>query len=167
MHSIEWPAEYLPGLTDNFVSNEIIVAGLTVAAVWEKLIDTRAWPTYYDNVSDIRFYDDGGPCLTGGSRFRFTTFGFPVEAEVVEFEPPAEGYPARIAWHGWVEGDEKQRLDVHHAWLIESLPQGRVRLLTQETQRGQPARDLSHARPNPMLNKHQDWIEGLALATRG
>ena len=27
-----------------------------------------------------------------------------------------------------------------HAWLLEDLPQGRVRILTQESQKGQPAK---------------------------
>jgi hypothetical protein len=65
-----------------------------------------------------------------------------------------------------VEGDAATRLDVHHAWLFEDLPGGRVRILTQETQNGQPARELAATRPNPMLNAHQEWIDGLAAAAR-
>lgn len=37
MNAINWPKEYLPGLTDNYVSNEVIVKGITVEAVWEYL----------------------------------------------------------------------------------------------------------------------------------
>lgn len=162
MNAIIWPEGYLPGTTDNFVSNEIIIAGLTAAEVWKYLSDTSAWPAYYSNASDIRFYNGPGPELFQHARFRFTTFGFSVEAEVTEFEPPVENKPARIAWHGWVEGDGDNRLDVHHAWLFEDLTGGRVRILTQETQIGKPARDLANTKPNPMLNAHQEWIEGLA-----
>jgi hypothetical protein len=103
MHAIIWPADYLPGMTENFASNEIIVAGLSVADVWPQLDDTRAWPGYYSNAVDIRFYDGKGPQLSAGARFCFTTFGFPVEAEVTEYVAPADGQPARMAWHGWVE----------------------------------------------------------------
>jgi hypothetical protein len=71
-----------------------------------------------------------------------------------------------VAWHGWVEGDAETRLDVHHAWLIEDLPGGRVRVLTQETQNGKPARDLAATTPNPMLNAHQEWIDGLVRTAR-
>lgn len=170
MHHIDWPEGYLPGTTDNTVSNEITVPNLSVAQVWPFLNDTTHWPAYYENVSDIRFRDadqgGGGPLLRAGARFRFTTFGFPVEAQVTEYVAPAPGQAARVAWHGWVEGDASGRLDVHHAWLFEDLPGGRVRILTQETQNGQPARDMAVARPNPMLNAHQDWIEGLARAAR-
>lgn len=162
MSDIVWPEQYLPGMTDNYVSNEITVAKLSAAEVWPYLNDTRAWPTYYENVSDVRFHDDTGPRLRLGARFRFTTFSFPVEAEVVEYEPPVAGRPARIAWHGWVEGDDDSRLDVHHAWLFEDLPGGRARILTQETQIGKPAVELARTLPNPMLNAHQAWIDGLA-----
>lgn len=33
MSDIIWPDQYLPGMTDNYVSNEIIVAGLSVSNV--------------------------------------------------------------------------------------------------------------------------------------
>ncbi|MGC5807548.1 SRPBCC domain-containing protein [Ralstonia pseudosolanacearum] len=162
MSEIVWPERFLPGTTDNYVSNETIVAGLRAADGWPWLNDTTAWPACYGNVSDIRFHDGSGPGLRHGARFRFTTFSFPVEAEVTEYEPPAGGKPARIAWHGWVEGDAQARLDVHHAWLFEDLPGGRVRILTQETQIGEPARGLARTLPNPMLNAHQAWVDGLA-----
>lgn len=164
--AIVWPTRFLPGNTDNYVSNEVIVKGLSAESVWPYLVDTRAWPTYYDNARDIEFSDGAGPRLVAGSRFRFTTFGFPVESEVMEFVPPQGARPGRVAWHGWVEGDADHRLDVYHAWLIQNLPGNRVRILTQESQAGKPARDLHGARPNPMLNKHQEWIEGLAQAAR-
>jgi len=162
MNAIVWPEAYLPGNTDNYVSNEIIVPGLSAAEVWPSLNNTLAWPVYYSNASEIRFHDETGPELSLRARFRFTTFGFPVEAEVTEYEPPTEDKPARVAWHGWVEGDAEGRLDVHHAWLFEDLPGGRVRILTQESQIGKPAQELAQTKPNPMLNAHQEWIDGLA-----
>lgn len=164
--AIVWPEGYLPGTADNFASNEIIVAGLTAKQIWDQLVDTRLWPTYYSNAKDIVFNDGTGPLLTDKARFRFTTFGFPVESEVTEFVPPADGKAARIAWHGWVEGDEKSRLDVLHAWLFEDLPGNRVRILTQETQNGVPAKELAETVPNPMINGHQEWITGLAKSAR-
>lgn len=167
MHHITWPQGYAPGSTDNFVSNEIIVPGLDTARVWPWLADATRWPGYYGNAADVGFDGAAGPVLAAGTRFRFTTFGFLVEAEVVEYVAPAPGRAARIAWHGWVEGNAQERLDVHHAWLVEDLPGGRVRILTQETQNGQPARELAATRPNPMLNAHQAWLDGLAGAALG
>ncbi|HIE5390887.1 TPA: SRPBCC domain-containing protein [Enterobacter cancerogenus] len=162
--AIIWPNDYLPGTTDNFASNEIIVAGIGVKEVWAQLNDTTLWPTYYSNAQDIRFLDGSGPELYANARFCFTTFGFPVEAQVTEHVPPVEGGAARIAWHGWVEGDANARLDVIHAWLFEDLPGNRVRILTQESQKGVPAQELARAVPNPMINGHQEWIVGLANA---
>jgi hypothetical protein len=165
MNEIFWPEGYVPGFTENFASNEVIVAGLSAADVWPFLSNAVVWPTYYDNCADIRFYDGKGPELEQNVRFYFSTFGFPVEAQVTEYVPPAQQQPGRVAWHGWA-GEGDQRLDVHHAWLVEDLPAGRVRVLTQETQKGKPAEDLARARPNPMINGHQDWLNGLIAAAR-
>ncbi len=166
-NSIIWPKEYLPGATDNYVSNEVIIPNLQAIKVWKYLANTIAWPQYYENASDISFYDGSGPVLSYGARFKFITFGFHVESEVVEYEEPSAGKAGRIAWHGWVEGDENNRLDVHHAWLIEDLDGGRVRVLTQETQIGKPAVELRNTLPNPMLNAHQAWLDGLINAAKG
>lgn len=165
MNSIQWPEGFLPGFTDNFVSNEIIVAGLSATEVWPLLAQPERWPTYYANSANIRFYNHEGPDLAYGVRFYFETFGFPVEAKCNEFVPPTASAPGRIAWHGWA-GEGEVRLDVHHAWLIEDLPGGRVRVLTQETQIGKPAEVLAKQKPNPMINGHQDWLDGLVEACR-
>lgn len=165
MNAIVWPEAYLPGTTDNFASNEVIVAGLSAAEVWPFLAIAPRWPEYYANSANIRFHDGKGPELAAGGRFYFETFGFPVEAEVTEYVPPAHGEAGRVAWHGWT-GEGDARLDVHHAWLIEDLEGGRVRILTQETQKGKPAAELAAARPNPMINGHQQWLDGLVDAAR-
>ncbi|EMW6689685.1 hypothetical protein L400_02618 [Enterobacter hormaechei] len=144
--AIIWPNDYLPGTTDNFASNEIIVAGLSAKEIWAQLNDTTLWPNYYSNAEDIRFHDGSGPELSANARFRFTTFGFPVEAQVTEYVPPVDGEAARIAW------------------LFEDLPGNRVRILTQESQKGVPAQELARTVPNPMINGHQEWIVGLANA---
>ncbi|WP_114239723.1 SRPBCC domain-containing protein [Dyella sp. C9] len=166
MHEIIWPEDYLPGTTDNFASNEVIVAGLDADQVWAHLDNTADWPVYYSNASDIRFHDGSGPRLSQGARFHFSTFGFPIEAEVTEYQPPAAGKPGRVAWHGWAEGDASKRLDVHHAWLVENLPGHRVRILTQESQIGAPAQELARTTPNPMINGHQAWLDGLVSYSR-
>ncbi|WP_158784973.1 SRPBCC domain-containing protein [Pantoea sp. BAV 3049] len=165
MNSIIWPEGYVPGYCDNFASNEMIVSGLTVKDLWPLLNTPALWPDYYHNSADIRFYDDKGPELEQDVRFYFTTFGFPVDAQVTEHVAPSDGEAARVAWHGWA-GEGDSRLDVHHAWLLEDLPGNRVRILTQETQNGKPAKDLAATRPNPMINGHQEWLDGLIAAAR-
>ncbi len=167
MSDIIWPAGYVPGFTDNYCSNEVIIAGLKAEDVWPLLNTPERWPGYYRNCADVSVHEGKGPELENGIRFFFKTFGFPVEAQVVEHVPPVRGQPARIAWHGWsgAEGAE-DRLDVHHAWLIEDLSGDRVRILTQETQNGAPARELAATTPNPMINGHQEWLDGLVAAAR-
>jgi hypothetical protein len=161
MSDILWSEKYLPGTTDNYVSNEVIVQGLTSTKVWPFLSDATLWPSYYNNATKIGFDGGAGPELSLGARFRFKTFGVDLEAEVTEYVAPAPGQPARIAWHAWIDGTEEEALDVLHAWLIEDLPGDRVRVLTQESQIGKPAVGLAEAKPNPMLNAHQDWLDGL------
>ncbi|KPM44943.1 hypothetical protein AK830_g1637 [Neonectria ditissima] len=51
--SIIWPAKYLPGTTDNYVSNEVIVKGITAEQVWPFLADITKWESYYTNVGQI------------------------------------------------------------------------------------------------------------------
>lgn len=167
MNAIIWPDGYVPGFTENFASNEVIVTGLTVEDVWPFLNTPKLWPSYYSNSADSVVHNGKGPELENNDLFFFRTFGFPVECKVVEHVPPAPGQPARIAWYGWVgEEGEEDRLDVHHAWLLEDLPQGRVRILTQETQKGKPAQRLADDPANPMINGHQLWLKGLVKAAR-
>jgi len=160
MNEINWPNGYVPGFCDNYASNEVIVANLTMADVWPLLNNASLWSSYYGNASNVRFHDGKGPQLERAMRFSFETFGVPVEAEVVEYAPPANGTPARLAWHAWA-GDGDGRVDVHHAWLLEDLSGGRVRVLTQETQNGKPAQEMARMKPNPAINAHQDWLDGL------
>lgn len=159
--AINWPAKYLPGTTDNFVSNELIVTGLTAEEVWPHLVDPTQWETYYDNASQVT-PPSPGPQLKKGDTFSFSTFGFPpLRSQCLESIPPTKTTPGRLGWSASQEGDEDSAMDVYHAWIVEDLSGGRVRILTQESQIGKPAVELKGQKPNPMLNKHQDWVEGL------
>ncbi len=68
---------------------------------------------------------------------------------------PLTAKPHGSPRHGWVEGDASSRLDVIHARLFEDLPGNRVRILTQESQKGVPAQELARTVPNPMINGHR------------
>lgn len=66
MNAINWPEGFVPGFTDNFVSNEMIISGLNVNDVWPLLSQPLLWPEYYKNSADVRFYDNKGPELEMG-----------------------------------------------------------------------------------------------------
>ena len=167
MQSIQFPTKFLPGTTDNFVSNEVIAKGLTVSEVWKYLVDTAQWEKYYDNATNIELTNQDDTVLHFGERFRFDTFGFPIDAQVMEYVAPSEDdQTARLSWHGWNDGDEDSSIDVYHAFLIEALPENRVRLLTQESQIGKSAAEMAVSKPNTMLNGHQDWLDGLVKAAK-
>lgn len=163
LNEIYWPEEYLPGTTDNFVSNEVIVKDLKAEDVCPYLTHATVWEKYYSNSSNARYKEEGKTELYPNAPFFFKTFGFPIDAEVVEFEAPKDGI-ARIAWHGWAEGDADHQLDVIHAWLLEELPGNRLRILTQESQIGKPAAEL--AGTNVMIDGHQSWLNGLVKAAQ-
>ncbi|KAJ5281845.1 hypothetical protein N7478_007217 [Penicillium angulare] len=166
MSSIIWPQRFLPGTTDNFVSNEIYIVGLKAEQVWPNLADITRWESYYDNVSQIT-PPASGSTLSKNDRFSFSTFGFPpLQSEVMESVAPTPTSPGRLAWRAWQDGNEETAIDVYHAWLIEDTEWGAVRILTQESQAGKPAAQLAVTKPNPMLLGHQNWVEGLARISR-
>lgn len=159
-----WPEKYLPGTTDNYVSNETIVKGLSATDIWPLLADITRWESYYHNCADIT-PPRSGPFLEQGDDFSFSTFGYPaLSSKVHESVPPAAGQPARLAWSAAQDGPAESAIDVYHAWIVEDLEGDRVRILTQESQIGQPAAQLAKSRPNAMLNGHQDWLDGLVRA---
>jgi len=165
--AIIWPKKYLPGTTDNFVTNEVIVAGLKAPQIWSLLNDITQWETYYDNCSQIT-PPASGPKLSEGDTFKFSTFGFPVlDCTVEESVTPATGKAGRLAWSAELDGDADSAVAVYHAWLVEDLEGGRVRILTQESQKGKPAAELAGVKPNKMLLGHQDWLDGLVSMAKG
>ena len=52
------------------------------------------------------------------------------------------------------------------AWILESLPNNRERVLTEESQIGKLAKGLAETVPNPMVNGHQAWLDGLTKAAK-
>ncbi|PSR80670.1 hypothetical protein BD289DRAFT_373559 [Coniella lustricola] len=166
LSAITWPTKFLPGTTDNFVSNEVIAKNLSASQIWALLSDISKWESYYKNCTQITPpKSDHSPSLRKGDNFSFSTFGFPpLDSTVQESVAPGDGpgQPGRLAWTA-AQGD----LVIYHAWLVEDLEGGRVRILTQESQIGEPFVEMSEAKPNKMLLGHQDWLDGLVKAARG
>lgn len=179
--AIIWPAHFLPGTTDNYICNEVIAKDITAAEIWALLADISKWESYYKNCQVVRA-PPSGPLLEKGNVFQFATFGFPpLTATVQESIAPGSSSnknnnnsgsggtvvtttttPGRLAWCCRTE-----EIEVYHAWLVEDLEGRRVRVLTQESQIGQPFVEMREAKPNVILLGHQDWLEGLVKAARG
>ncbi|KAJ4341302.1 hypothetical protein N0V95_007250 [Ascochyta clinopodiicola] len=161
--SILLPSHFAPGTTDNFVTNELIAKNITTAQVWEQLADISQWESYYKNCAHITVPDEG-PQLEKGRVFKFSTFGFPpLTCTVVESVEPRRGQEGRLAW----QCKTPEGLEVYHAWLVQELDGGRVRVLTQESQIGPVFAEWSVQKPNKMLLGHQDWLDGLVSKIRG
>jgi hypothetical protein len=73
--SIIWPKHFLPGTTDNFVSNERIAKDITSTQVWALLANISKWESYYKNCAQIML-PSSGPFLHKSDVFKFSTFGF-------------------------------------------------------------------------------------------
>ena len=162
MEAIYWPKEFTPGFTDNFVSAETYVAGLTAEEVFPYLTHAHIWHDYYDGASDVKLIgSDEKPELKEGTKFSFNIIGWDVTAEVVEFVEPSKDRPGRLSWHGWVPGDENKRFDALHGFLFENMTDGRVRILTQESEIGKPAAELAKSHSASLLVGFQAWLDGM------
>jgi uncharacterized protein YndB with AHSA1/START domain len=146
---VRWPPRYAPDRASVHVHNTIEVDA-PIEAVWRWLIRAQHWPDWYVNASNVTFLEGTPPDLSGGARFRWTTFGVRLDSTVLEFVPFE-----RIAWDARGIG-----VDAYHAWVLSSVPGG-THVLTEETQHGWLAR-LSHVvMPGRMHKYHQIWLEGL------
>ncbi|KAF2704787.1 hypothetical protein K504DRAFT_506754 [Pleomassaria siparia CBS 279.74] len=161
--SIIWPEHFLPGTTDNWVSNERIVKDISAQQIWALLSDITKWESYYKNCAQIT-PPDSGSTLNKGDVFKFSTFGFPpLTCTVVESVAPQQSQEGRLAWMSKTDDG----FEVYHAWLVEDLQGARVRILTQESQIGGIFKEWEEQKPNKMLLGHQDWLDGLVKAIKG
>ncbi|KAH8728678.1 hypothetical protein GQ44DRAFT_737388 [Phaeosphaeriaceae sp. PMI808] len=162
--SITWPTHFLPGTTDNFVSNERIAKNLTNTQIWGLLANISKWESYYKNCAQITLLSSG-PFLHKADVFKFSTFGLPpLTCTVEESEAPeGNGRAGRPAWRSKTLGG----LGIYHAWLVEGLEGQRVRILTQESQIETIFKEWREEKPNKMLLGHQDWLDELITAAIG
>ncbi len=150
-----WPDGSGPNGAPVYTYNELDVAA-PPERVWAWLVRVTAWPSYYDNASNVRFVDGGGPDLALGTRFTWTTFNVTVDTTVTECEPHA-----RLAWRGKTVGGGG-----YHGWVLLPSASG-CRVVTEETQRGiVPSLGRWFLRRG-LLTQHQRWLEGLARVAPG
>ena len=146
---IAFPDAALPQHSPVFTHNELVIAAPAVV-LWTHLVRARRWPEWYANARAVEI--DGGDELALGTRFHWTTFGVRAHTVVTEFVPER-----RLAWSGAGPG-----FAGYHGWVLEPLPEGATRVITEETNRGLLA-SLGRMFLRRGLHKwHQRWLEGLA-----
>ena len=121
--------------------------------------------SYYHYAENIVVGDGSISTLSANSDFVFDTFGFHVTWKVEEFDISEDGNLVRLAWSGTF-GEGEDFSDVYHAWILENLPNNRMRVLTEESQIGKLAKVLAETVPNPMINGYQTWLDGLTKAAK-
>ncbi|MEV0001527.1 SRPBCC family protein [Micromonospora sp. NPDC050980] len=143
-----WPAGLEPHRASVSVRNEARVA-LAPEAVWERLVDATAWPSWYANAQRVVL--DGQARLGPGVRFRWTTLHVRVTCVVDRWEPHRV-----LGWTGHALGSSG-----HHRWILTAVPGG-TRVVTEETQTGLLPRLSSRWLSRSLRHWHQRWIEGIA-----
>lgn len=151
---VQWPEHYHPRNCPVHVRNELDMEAAQ-ERVWAWLIRATLWPTWYVNASNVKIFEQTGPNLQKGTRFRWKTFGITITSTVLEYVPGE-----RIAWNAHSLG-----IDVYHAWVLRPSSRG-CHVLTEETQHGWLARLSKLFMPNRMIKFHQLWLEGLEKNAR-
>lgn len=125
----------------------------SLEAAWARLVRAADWHRWYRNCRGLRFDPaTPGPDLRLGTRFTWVTFGVRVHTTVEELVPNE-----RLAWSGRAPAGVG-----YHGWVLERIGPQRVRVITEEVQRG-PLPWLGRAILRPGLHRwHGRWIEGLA-----
>ena len=88
MNAINWPKEFLPGTTDNFTSNEVIIKDLSTKDIWIFLEDASLWSSYYKNIVDVKMKNQKSFHLNGLSKFKYTILVLDLDTIMHEFIPP-------------------------------------------------------------------------------
>jgi hypothetical protein len=146
---ISWPEGLYPEECPVFCHNELDCE-LSPQQLWPWLCRAVRWHEFYNNCHRLRILDDGGIDLQMGTRFRWWTFGVPVETVVDSFEPNRY-----LSWTGTGLGARG-----HHVWLLEPSEHGCL-VTTEETQRGVAVGIISPLLKLGLQYFHQRWLQGL------
>jgi uncharacterized protein YndB with AHSA1/START domain len=151
--AIKWPEDMKPSRSPIHFTNELEVAA-SPETIWSLLVDPKAWPSFYPNVSEVPMLLDGHQSMILGTRFEASLAGQDVLASVQEFEPVT-----RIAWGGGPKAHPDSR--AYHAWIITPTASG-THLWTEETMQGPLWLELAKPAPDIFWRTHQKLLEDLA-----
>ncbi|MFI6130672.1 SRPBCC family protein [Micromonospora sp. NPDC051141] len=143
-----WPPGREPARCPVHTRNEAFVP-LPPQAVWQRLVDATAWPSWYPNAR--RVVVTGAPVLGPGVEFRWTTLRVRVRCVVDRWEPYR-----LLGWTGRAVGSSG-----HHRWVLTPAPGG-TRVVTEETQTGLLPHLAAPVLTRSLLRWHQRWLDGIA-----
>jgi hypothetical protein len=191
-HPRPWPRRFDPRRDPVFAHNELWIAEVEPARIFDLLVDAEGWPRYYDDCARVeiksspvataaRHMSGHGPLgitgailkaaavaplshlpASGTRRLRLGTKFRWETFSVVQHSEVTLYEPDRAL--GWTARSPGTR--AYHRWFL--LPEGHgTRVITEECQRGFVAW-LDHHWMNPSLHAtHQLWLEELRLKALG
>lgn len=148
---IHWPAGFDPLNADLFTHNELFI-NASCERVWQHIIEATKWPEWYPNSKDVHIVSDGSSVLKEESKFRWTTFGLPIESRINEFVPFS-----RIGWFGNVPGTKPA---FYHTWYLTPRSHG-CQVVTDEVGNGADAANLRKNDEGLMHRGHDLWLATL------
>jgi uncharacterized protein YndB with AHSA1/START domain len=149
-HDIHWPEGFIPEKADLFSHNELLVE-TSCEKVWGHIVDASKWPNWYPNSKNVNILDGEG-LLKADTRWRWTTFGLPLESRVHEYVPNS-----RLGWFGYAPG---QKPAFYHTWLL--IPRGTsCQVVMDEVGKGADAANLRRSNESLMHRGHDLWLATL------
>jgi uncharacterized protein YndB with AHSA1/START domain len=152
--AVHWPESPNPGDANVFAHNEIVI-DTPCADVWSRLVDAKAWPSWYTNSSSVNLAGDANE-LRANTEFTWTTFGLTVHSRVNEFVPDS-----RLGWFADGAG-----VRAYHAWIL--LPAGqKCHVVTEEASMGEAIAAARRSNSAYLHKGHAIWLEELKIYAEG
>jgi hypothetical protein len=150
-----WPLDLHPGNADLFDHNQLMMEQ-SCDVIYSWLAAPQDWPSWLIFARDVELAEPDAP-LSVGSRFRWTIFGIPIEAEVFVAEP----------WRRFGYTVTPPGPPPHYAqsWLL--TPQGSGCLVTtEEVGVGELAKETARTGDQLVYLAHELWLASLRFVSR-
>ena len=118
-----WPSGLSPETADMFCHNEVMVHA-SASTVWRYLVAAEQWPTWYNEVQNIRILNSNH-VLGRGSKIAWNTLGLFVESTVAECIPNE-----RLTW---LSNTNPAGAVAYHVWVLIPIADG-CKVVTEKTE---------------------------------
>ncbi len=152
---VTWPTGLDPSVAEIFNHNQLDMQQ-SCEVVFSWLSAPQDWPTWLIFATDVELAEPGAP-LTVGSRFKWTIFGIPIEAEVYVAEPNR-----RLGYTVTPPGPPPLYA---HSWLFTPNGTG-CTVTTEEVGIGELARERTANGERLVYLAHELWLASLHFVAR-